>query len=42
MTANTVTIQTAHIVCLGDIEEAKASIKPFFRRTPLIKSRYLS
>lgn len=42
MTTNTVTLQTAHIVSLGDIEEAKASIKPFIRRTPLIKSMYLS
>ena len=41
MTTNTVTLQ-AHIVSLGDIEEAKASIKPFIRRTPLIKSMYLS
>lgn len=30
MTTNTVTLQTAHIVSLGDIEEAKASIKPLF------------
>lgn len=29
MTTNTVTLQTAHIVSLGDIE-AKASIKPLF------------
>lgn len=42
MTTNTVTLQTAHIVSLGDIEEAKASIKPFISRTPLIKSMYLS
>ncbi len=41
MTTNTVTLQTAR-VSLGDIEEAKASIKPFIRRTPLIKSMYLS
>lgn len=30
MTTNTVTLQTAHIVSLGDIEEAKASINHLF------------
>ncbi len=30
MTTNTVTLQTAHIVSLGDIEEAKASIKTIY------------
>ena len=41
MTTNTVTLNSTYCK-FRDIEEAKASIKPFIRRTPLIKSMYLS
>ncbi|TDM13417.1 bifunctional threonine ammonia-lyase/L-serine ammonia-lyase TdcB [Macrococcus bovicus] len=42
MTTNPLVLQTAHIVNIGDIEAAKARIKPYIRETPMIQSMYLS
>lgn len=42
MATNQLVLKTADICDIRDIEEARATIKPYIRETPLIQSMFLS